>query len=181
MKDNEIHIYEQLLNNKELYLIKKIKENNSLEYMFLFDIIYNDIYRKNFSDKNLKDENYQLLDIMNSESLINEIKKRVYNYTIESNKEFCISNKYILSGYITYYLQKYNLFMATVILVFLLYYGDFYNDFLISQHCNFILSQKRLDGRVGYINPLLKLNNFNEEEFYNVNNLCYKIISKIFK
>lgn len=71
--------------------------------------------------------------------------------------------------------------MATVVLVFLLYYGDFYNDFLISQHCNFILSQKRLDGRVGYINPLLELNNFNEEEFYNVNKLCYQIISKILK
>lgn len=59
----------------------------------------------------------------------------------------------------------------------LVYYKD---DPIIKQHIQFIMNQKRNDGKIGYINPLIQNGELDIEKFYKINLLSYLAVKKLY-
>lgn len=185
----EINSYLSCIEDEKIYYQKKaLNDFREEDYRLLLDIFY---YQEPQNKKESLDsyqvatDNHSLynlgLDILNNDEnyLFSLIKARIYTCDERSNREFCEQNRIYLSGYITYCLQKYNLFLASTILAFLAKFGC-KDDFILTQHVDFILNQKTENGRIGYLNPLKSQPNIDLDLFYAVNLYSYKIISKIF-
>lgn len=173
----EFHDYNLAINDYDFYK-SNIFNNNEYSHKIILDALY---YKKNCKYlQSIRVENNILKLSLNDAELINIIEQRLNSGNYEENKSFFQNNSLFLSGYITYSLHNYNLYIASLILI-LFDVFDIKDSFIIKQHVDFILRQKRKDGKIGFLNPLIKLDDFDYDYFFNINDLVYKIIKKIYQ
>ncbi len=173
----------RILNNITKYInclddIEKFKslinENTNNPYFLLIKIFYYESLFKNNDDTVNSILNFV---VIKEDEIINIINYRIDNYSYSANKVFIEDNYFLLNGLITYYNHKYNLYISSIIIIFILTFSpDKYQN--IKQHISFLLLQKRTDGLIGYINPLQNYKNLNHDLFYTINSYCYETIKK---
>lgn len=173
----EFHDYNLAINDYDFYK-SNIFNNNEYSHKIILDALY---YKKNCKYlQSIRIGNNILNPLLNDDELINIIEHRLSNGNYAENKSFFHNNRLFLSGYITYSLHNYNLYIASLILI-LFDVFDIKDSFIIKQHVDFILRQRRKDGKIGFLNPLIKLDDFDYDYFFSINDLVYKIINKIYQ
>lgn len=110
---------------------------------------------------------------LSDEEVLNHLRTYMKRCTPDEIARACQAETPIFSGLICYYFHQYNLYMAAVLILFMLVYDPDAHEYM-QQHITFLRDQKRQDGRVGYINPLKDYTELDTEFFYKLNgySLC---------
>ncbi|MFM1525510.1 MULTISPECIES: hypothetical protein [Helcococcus] len=174
MIDKILDNYIQALKNQQIY--KDIIINKEDSYSILLHIVYYDIFIQN--KKNFLEQENLIFFESDDEKIVDLIRNRILYYSKKSNEKFCEMNRLFLLGNVTYYFQEYNLFLGSLILAFLIKFIK-KNDLLITQNIEFLMMQKKKDGKIGYINPLNDNSLLDFEEFYKLNYFSYNVIKKL--
>lgn len=161
--------------------IEKYKEYRKREwnyYNLLLDLYF---YDEIFHCESFHEDN-DFIDFtdIGSDRILDILSMRIENCDEKSNRKFALKNKNIIMGLIIVYAKEYDLYLMALLLLFLLKFLKEKED-ILNHHIEFLRAQKRRDGRVGFLNPLLDTNSLDKESFYQINTYSLEVVNNYIK